>query len=122
MDPSRGKPEAAFVALELDHAYQAFETLLVRIERVLGLPPRTGDTWHRTLLADASRPIDGLRPAVAPPAAESEWAEVLAFRHFLRHAYDVELDPARLSVLAERLARAVAATDPVVRKLLEALS
>ncbi len=31
-DPSRGEAQAALVALSLDHAYQAFETILVRLE------------------------------------------------------------------------------------------
>ena len=42
VEASAGAPEAALVALSLDHACQAFENLLVRIERALGLPARSG--------------------------------------------------------------------------------
>lgn len=51
VDPSKGRLEAAFVSLALDHAYQAFESLLERLERGLGLPAREGATWHQALLA-----------------------------------------------------------------------
>jgi hypothetical protein len=39
VDPAEGSPQAALVALSLDHAYQAVETLLLRIEAALGLEP-----------------------------------------------------------------------------------
>jgi hypothetical protein len=54
VDPSRGDAPAALVALSLDHAYQAFEAILVRLERASGLPERTGTGWHQALLADAA--------------------------------------------------------------------
>lgn len=53
------------MALSLDHAYQALETILVRIERALGLPERSGPGWHALLLADTALVIPGLRSAPA---------------------------------------------------------
>lgn len=120
-DPARGGPEAAWVALSLDHAYSGFEALLVRLERGLSLPERSGAAWHRALLLDASRPIAGLRPAVVPPAVLDDWLDVLGFRHFLRHAYRAELDAARLAVLVERLAKAVSATEASVAEAIAVL-
>ena len=120
-DPERGPAEAALVALSLDHAYQAFEQLLVTVERALGLPPRLGDRWHRALLADAARPIPSVRPEVLPAKAEADWEEILGFRHFLRHAYAVELDPARLSRNVGRLQQAIAATEGAVAGLMAVL-
>jgi hypothetical protein len=98
VDPKAGDPEAALVALSLDHAYQGFETLMVRIERVLGLPERTG--------ADA---------------VTADWEELLRFRHFLRHAYTVGLDAERLQRNRARLTAAVSATAPSIRALIDAL-
>jgi hypothetical protein len=114
VNPADGAPQAALVALSLDHAYQAFETLLVRWERALGLPERTGATWHAHILYESGDPVPGLRPAVYPPEAASDWDALLRFRHFLRHAYLVDLDPAKLAANVERLARAAAATDVAV--------
>ncbi len=76
-DPASGAPEAAYVALSLDHAYQALETLILRVERALGLPERAGATWHAALLADASREVPGLRPAVVPREALPDWEALL---------------------------------------------
>ena len=80
------------VALSLDHAYQAFETILLRLERAAGLPERTVRSWHTALLADAAIAVSGLRPAVFPPDSLRDWDAVLRFRHFLRHAYVITLD------------------------------
>jgi hypothetical protein len=122
VDPGRGAPEAALVALALDHAYQAFEQLLLRLEAALGLPERSGQHWHRRLLADATLVLPGVRPAVIPTSVERDWEELLGFRHFLRHAYAVELDAERLRSNAQRLQRAVAGTAPTMSTLLATLA
>ena len=120
-DPSRGDAEAALVALSLDHAYQAFETILLRLERAAGLPERTGRAWHTALLNDAAIAVTGLRPAVCPPESLAEWDAVLRFRHFLRHAYVITLDAEKLKSNVARLERAVSATDPWFDALLQAI-
>ena len=66
VDPAAGDAQAALVALSLDHAYQAFESILVRVERHLGLPERLGSSWHARLLSDAALGLPGIRPAIAP--------------------------------------------------------
>lgn len=119
LDPAQGEPEGAFVALALDHAYQALEQVLVAFERALRLPERTGEHWHRKLLADAARPLPGVRPVLL--AAERDWEELLGFRHFLRHAYSADLDPVRLARNVECLRRAVADTSPLIISALEAI-
>jgi hypothetical protein len=110
--PSASAAEAALVALSLDHAYQAFETILLRVERALGLPERSGPGWHALLLADAALVIPGLRPALFPGPTLADWDAVLRFRHFLRHAYVLDLDPGKLGQNVARLDGAVSETDP----------
>ena len=121
LDPALGEPESAYVALALDHAYEAFETMLVRVERAVGLPERSGAAWHRALLGDAARELPGVRPLIVPPEVLADWVDLLGFRHFLRHAYAAELEAEKLRAVAARLARAVAATRPSVQRTLEAL-
>jgi hypothetical protein len=121
VEPGAGAPEAALVALSLDHAYQAFENVLVRLERALGLPSRTGSDWHRSLLADAALSVAGLRPALFPAEVERDWDELRRFRHFLRHAYPLDLDPERLTRNREYLERAIAETNAPLRAMLLAL-
>ncbi|MES1171742.1 MAG: hypothetical protein ABUL77_00770 [Bacteroidota bacterium] len=120
-DPARGAADAALVALSLDHAYQAFETILVRLERGVGLPERTGSSWHAALLADAGMAIPDLRPALFAPECFAEWDALLRFRHFLRHAYVVDLDAGKLVANVGRLERAVAATDGWLDAVLKGL-
>jgi hypothetical protein len=51
VDPAGGDPQAALVALSLDRAYQAFEEIMVRIERCLGLPERANVVRLRRVVA-----------------------------------------------------------------------
>lgn len=122
VDPAAGPAEAALIALSLDHAYQAFETILVRIERALGLPERSGASWHTSVLVDASLDLPGLRPALHAPEVGREWDALLRFRHFLRHAYVIDLDPGKLRLNRARLQRAVGGTQPGLEALLATLT
>lgn len=123
VDASQGPAQAVLVALSLDHAYQAFEAILLRLERAAGLPERAGATWHASLLADAAVAVPGLRPPVLPtPETHADWEGLLRFRHFLRHAYVVDLSPSDLAVNLARLDRAVAATDAWLASMLTTLA
>ena len=94
----------------------------MRLERVAGLPERTGASWHTALLADAAVEVPGLRPPLFPAEAHADWDALLRFRHFLRHAYVVDLDPSKLVVNLDRLDRAVAATDDWLDLVLSGLA
>ena len=109
------------MALALDHAYQAFETLLVRLEEALGLPRRAGANWYSQLLDDAQLDLAGVRPPLLTPEAMRSWRELLKFRHFLRHAYRVDLDPAAVAENRRHLESAVDATVASISALLLAL-
>ncbi len=67
-------------------------------------------------------PLPGVRPPVFPREVEKDWDHLLGFRHFLRHAYAVELDPDRLQASVLCLQRAVAATAPALEALVSTLS
>jgi hypothetical protein len=93
--------------------------VLVAFERALRLPERSGEHWHRALLADAALELTGVRPPLV--AEERDWEELLAFRHFLRHAYAADLDATRLRKNVACLERALAATAPLLREALAML-
>lgn len=120
-DPWQSRATAAFVAMSLDHAYQAFETILVRIERSLGVAERRGSEWHQELLLAAAEPLSGQRLAIYPKSAREDWTAVLKFRHFFRHAYTVQLDPTLLLANVARLSQAVDATEPLLLALVNSL-
>jgi hypothetical protein len=96
---------AAAMAFEIERWYTAFESLLVRILRTLDGDVPTGPAHHREVLRVASLAVEPLRPALVSPAAENDLRELLGFRDFARHAYDVEPEPARMLEHGTRVGR-----------------
>lgn len=95
----------AMAAVDVHRYSTAIENLLERIERGVGAAPAPGPAWHRELLPCASRALANARPAILSPETIPALERLLSFRHFFRHAYVVEFDPARLGVLAEEIGR-----------------
>lgn len=94
-----GKPAAALVALDLDHYYTSVESTLEAVARVMDGDAPAGNGWHRLLL-DAMAAEGQTRPAVISGETNERLRKLLGFRHFLRHAYAVELDWNKLAPLA----------------------
>jgi hypothetical protein len=95
----------AAMAFEIERWYTAVESLFVRVLRTLEGDVPMGPAHHREVLRVASLAVEPLRPAPVPPAAENDLRELLGFRHFARHAYDVEPEPARMLEHSDRVAR-----------------
>lgn len=109
LGPTTADPNLlARAAVALHHAYGALEAALARIARVFGTEP-SGANWHRALLESMVLEVPGIRPAIVSASTLPALRDLLAFRHFFRHAYSVPLDAARLAHLAQR-ARSVVAT------------
>jgi hypothetical protein len=98
-------------AVGLHGWYTALETILERVARAIDASVPTGPTSHRDLLSQGMTEVEGMRPAVLDRALEPELLALLTFRHFFRHAYGVELDPARLRVELERHERVAPQVD-----------
>ncbi len=103
MDPAANADTAAHFAMAAHHAYSALESLLERVARELegGLPEGSG--WHRELLDGAFLEIPSLRPAILSPALVAPLHDLRAFRHFVRHAYDADMDVGLLTAIRDRL-------------------
>lgn len=98
-----GNAELYAVAVTLEHYYTGSESIFERIAREFeGLPPG-GDRWHKDLLHAMATSVPGFRPALISDKTMGALARLLAFRHFMRHAYAVDLDPDQLKPLAHRL-------------------
>jgi len=52
--------------------------------------------------------LHGIRPAFLPADSVRDIRELKGFRHLFRHAYDLDLDPARVTAAAENATRCVA--------------
>ena len=103
-------PAEARTALAVAECRRDWETL-----------ERVGASWHTALLADAALALPGLRPPIFPAEAHSDWDALLRFRHFLRHAYVVDLDASRLIANRDRLARAVGVTEAWIGAVLSGI-
>jgi len=98
--PTRG--EVALAALTLDHYYTSLESSFEEIARVIDGALPGGADWHRALLAQMAGE-DPARPAVLRSSTAGLLRELLKFRHFVRHAYAVELDWSQMAGLAAGL-------------------
>ncbi|HEY6461869.1 MAG TPA: hypothetical protein VIY73_17005 [Polyangiaceae bacterium] len=97
---------ALALAFEIERWYSAAEAMLERIVRAIDGDVPAGPTWHAELLRAASVAIDELRPAIVSREAAGELRELLKFRHFARHGYDRDPEPARMAEHAARVERA----------------
>ena len=111
--PDRGG--VALTAIALDHYYTALESSLELVRRTFDPSSALGSEWHRALLDQMATTSQG-RPAVLDSQAVQHLKDLLAFRHFMRHAYAVDLEWKRLHSLAAELATGHA---HVKKKLLE---
>ncbi len=88
-------------ALRLQSLYTGVERCLVLIVRVLNGGTPEGSDWHRPLL-DRMAIATESRPAVLSPEVRMGLAELLAFRHVVRHLYSYELEADRVRLLLQR--------------------
>ena len=88
-------------ALRLQSFCTGMERCLVLIVRVLNGGTPEGSDWHRQLL-DRMAIATETRPAVLSPAVRAGLAELLAFRHVVRHLYAYELEADRVRQLLQR--------------------
>lgn len=96
-------PIIYLVAVTLDHYYSSVEAIIERITRTFeGLPDRS-DRWHKELLEGASLELRGVRAAIVSDVTSASLLKLLEFRHFMRHAYAVALDPDLLLALSQGL-------------------
>jgi len=105
-----GDARLAVAALALHHYYSALESAFERIAVAFEGTPNRSDRWHQDLLHQLELDVDGVRPRLLSPETATLLRELLSFRHFLRHAYAVDMDPARLRRVADDALR----VDPLV--------
>ena len=86
-------------AMALHHLYNAIEHAFERIARTFDERVADQARWHRELLGRMFEELPGARPAVVSAEVRSTLEELLSFRHFVRHAYDVALEPRHIAVV-----------------------
>lgn len=117
-EPAGDRGARAALAVDLHQYYTALESALERVARTVdGIVP-SGPRSHDDLLRQAAHAIAGVRPAIVDSKTFGELTQLLAFRHFFRHAYLVELDWSRLEEHRARVGR----THPELQRGFAALT
>ena len=94
----------AQAAWSLHHAYSGIEAILERTMRTVEGSLPEGPDFHKTLLDAAGLSIEGVREPLLSETTVRALHDLRAFRHFVRHAYAVDLDAERLADLQRRTA------------------
>jgi len=91
------------VALNLHSFYAGVERLFELIARHMdrGLPG--GETWHRELLKQMARDLEGVRPAVIDEETFLRLDDFRRFRHLVQNIYAINLMPDKMRGLMEAL-------------------
>jgi hypothetical protein len=121
-DIHSGRLEAA--AFELARSYNIIEQAGLRVAREFENQIEKDGGWHEGLLRRLTLEIPGIRPPFFPAALRPALDELRRFRHFVHHAYDVELREDRIQELAatvQSLGRAMGETcEDFVRQVARA--
>ncbi len=115
--PGADRSRLAQAAWALHHAYSAVEAILERTMRSVEGSLPGGPEHHKAVLDAAELTIEGVRPPLLNAGTVAALHELRAFRHFVRHAYAVELDAGRLADLQNRSARLRPALDADLDRL-----
>jgi hypothetical protein len=112
MDDLRGRRSAldatgdrvllGYFAISLHQIYTALETTFERICRTLEGSLPVGADGHKALLVDMGADLPGLRPPVLSEPSVDGLRELLRFRHFVRNAYVLAWDRARIADVFDR--------------------
>lgn len=100
-------------AHQLCRFYNAFEQMSLRTAKVFENNIDDEQGWHASLLKRLAIRIEGIRPPLIPPDLKQPLQDLRAFRHVFVHAYDLQLDPAKLDLLL-KYARQVAGRLPAL--------
>ena len=90
-------------SLKAQQLYTAVEDLLKATAKSFENQLDDTSTYHIELLRRMATEVSGIRPAILSDPGLKVLDKLRAFRHFIRHAYDYELDVEELKFLQNRL-------------------
>ncbi len=92
-------------AYDLHGFYGGLERIFEAVATTIDGSGPGGESWHRDLLQQMGREIQGVRPALFSEEAVSIMDEFRRFRHRIRNIYSFNLVPERIKALVEKLPR-----------------
>jgi hypothetical protein len=99
--PEAAEERSDAAALRLQSFCTGIERCFVQIVRVLNGGPPDGADWHRRLLERMGVSTE-LRPALLDATTVAGLAELMRFRHVMRHLYAYELERDQVLRLLQR--------------------
>ncbi len=90
-------------ALRTQQFYTAIEDLLKQIAKAFENHIEQMRDFHKELLIRMNTEIPSIRPAVLSKSSLLFLDKIRAFRHFILHAYDCELDEKELKIIQDKL-------------------
>ncbi len=91
------------VALNLQSFYAGIERLFELIARQIDSTLPNGETWHRDLLKQMTKDLQGSRPAVIGQETFFALDNFRRFRHLLHNVYTMNLVPDKMAGLISAL-------------------
>ncbi len=104
LDSDSDRGTLAQAAWCLHHAYSGIEAILERTMRTIEGSLPEGPDFHKELLDASALAIGGIRKPLLSERTVVALHDLRGFRHFVRHAYAVKLEPDRLADLQRRTA------------------
>jgi len=89
-------------AFYVNQIYTGFEHIFKNIAKTFENNVEE-DYWHKSLLERMTLEIKDIRPAVLSQESFKCLNELRSFRHFFRHAYDIDIDKEKFKIIADRV-------------------
>lgn len=109
-DATPSPQDLAYLGVQVSAWYNALEDFFGRVQIAFGESVGSAHGWHMELLNQMLSPLPHFRPEILDGSLRPQLADVLKFRHFLRHAYAVQLSWDKL----QRPVDAAVGAHPVV--------
>lgn len=90
-------------AMRVQQFYTSLEDLFKQIAKAFENHIDTMSNFHKEILTRMNMEVPKIRPAVLSTQSLKLLDKIRAFRHFIRHAYDCELDEKELRVIQKKL-------------------
>lgn len=94
------------VAYDLHGFYTGLERILESVADTIDDRLPEGESWHKELLDQMCKEVDGVRPALLSNNTRELLDEFMRFRHRVRNIYSFNLIPERVKRLVEKLPEA----------------
>ncbi len=91
-------------AFYLSQLYSGFESIFKNIAKTFENNIEQ-DYWHKSLLDRMKLEVEDLRPRLVSDESYYCLDDLRAFRHFFRHAYDMDLEEEKFEIVAKKALR-----------------